>query len=118
MTYKETNDIKIVPALCTQCGAKIEVNPAQDAAICPHCKTAFIVEKAVRNYHLQSIQNMNFEHINTVNFNTTHVNDSSAKNNTNVVARVFKFIFGVLGKMFFWWFVGIVLIILVAIWKR
>ena len=41
----------IVPALCTQCGAAVEVNDAQDAAICPHCRTPFIVEKAIHHYH-------------------------------------------------------------------
>ncbi len=41
----------IVPALCTQCGAAVEVNDAQDAAICPHCRTPFIVEKAINHYH-------------------------------------------------------------------
>lgn len=41
----------IVPAICTQCGAAVEVNDAQDAAICPHCHTPFIIEKAINHYH-------------------------------------------------------------------
>ncbi len=36
--------IKIVPALCTQCGASIEVDPDQDKATCPFCRTSFMVE--------------------------------------------------------------------------
>ena len=70
--------LKITPALCTQCGAQIEVDLSQAAAICPHCKTAFIVENAVKKYKIQYIQNANVEHIDTVNINTTNqVNGNS-----------------------------------------
>ena len=41
----------IVPAICTQCGAAVEVNDAHDAAVCPHCQTPFIIEKAINHYH-------------------------------------------------------------------
>lgn len=68
----------IVPAICTQCGAKIKVDPSQDASICAHCNTAFIVEKAIRNYHIQNIQNANVEHIDTVNINTTTQGNASS----------------------------------------
>lgn len=67
----EAIQTKIVPAICTQCSAQITVDSSQDAAICPHCGTAFIVEKAVKNYLVQGIQNTNVEHIDTVNINTT-----------------------------------------------
>lgn len=40
-----------VPAICTQCGAAVEVNDAHDAAVCPHCQTPFIIEKAINHYH-------------------------------------------------------------------
>ena len=71
-------ELKITPALCTQCGARIEVDPSQAAAICPHCKTAFIVESAVQKYNIQYIQSANVEHIDTVNINTTtQVNGNS-----------------------------------------
>lgn len=69
MSY-EMNKNKMVPAICTQCGAQIEVDPSRDAAICPYCKTAFVVEKAVKNYVAQNIQTMNVEYIDTVNINT------------------------------------------------
>ncbi len=68
---KEVNQIKIVPAICTQCSAQIEVDSSQDAAICPHCGTAFIVEKAVESFSIQEIKNARVEHIETVNINTT-----------------------------------------------
>ena len=62
---------KIVPAICTQCSARIEVDPSLDAAICPHCRTAFIVEKAVNNFLVENMQNINIEHVQTININTT-----------------------------------------------
>jgi len=39
------------PAKCTQCGANLQVDSAKDAAICEHCGTAFIVEKAINHYN-------------------------------------------------------------------
>ena len=41
----------IVPAKCTQCGGVLEVDNNMEAAVCPHCGTAFIVEKAINNYN-------------------------------------------------------------------
>ena len=40
----------LVPAICTQCGAKIEVDNTKEAGICEYCGTAFITEKAINNY--------------------------------------------------------------------
>lgn len=40
-----------VPAICTQCGASIEVDSAQSAAVCSHCGTPFIVENAITQYN-------------------------------------------------------------------
>ena len=45
----------LVPAICTQCGAPIEVDNAKEAGICPHCGTAFITEKAINNYITQHV---------------------------------------------------------------
>jgi ribosomal protein L7/L12/predicted RNA-binding Zn-ribbon protein involved in translation (DUF1610 family) len=45
-------------AKCTQCGANIKVDKSKEAAICEHCGTAFITEKAVKNYNINySIDN-------------------------------------------------------------
>jgi DNA-directed RNA polymerase subunit RPC12/RpoP len=46
----------LVNAKCTSCGANLEVDGTQDAAICKYCGTAFIVEKAVNNYNIASAQ--------------------------------------------------------------
>ena len=60
------NDLRtrLVPAICTQCGGQVEVDPTQEAAVCKYCGTPFIVEKAIQNY---SIQNAKIEHVDTVN---------------------------------------------------
>lgn len=41
----------IIPAKCTNCGASLEIDSAKDAAVCPYCGSAFIVEKAINNYN-------------------------------------------------------------------
>ena len=37
----------LVPAICTQCGAQIDVDDTHEAGICKFCGTAFITEKAI-----------------------------------------------------------------------
>lgn len=41
----------LVPAICTQCGAKIQVDPTQKAWLCDSCGTPFITEQAITNYN-------------------------------------------------------------------
>lgn len=41
----------LVQAKCTNCGANLEINNTLDAAVCPYCDAAFIVEKAINNYN-------------------------------------------------------------------
>jgi hypothetical protein len=45
--------IDLVPAVCTQCGATLEVDPTQEAAVCKFCNTPFIVSKAINNYTIE-----------------------------------------------------------------
>ena len=40
----------LVKAQCTNCKGTLEIDENKDAAICPYCGTAFIVEKAVQQY--------------------------------------------------------------------
>ena len=47
---KGDNFMALVPAICTQCGAQIEVDDTHEAGVCNHCGTAFITEKAINNY--------------------------------------------------------------------
>lgn len=43
---------QLVPAKCTSCGGKLDVDPSQQAAVCPYCGSAFVVEKAINNYNV------------------------------------------------------------------
>ncbi len=61
-------NVKIVPASCTQCGGTVEVDKSSDTAICPFCGTSFIVEKAINNYN---VQNATIEHADNVNIDMT-----------------------------------------------
>ena len=69
------NDLRarLVPAICTQCGAHLEVDPSQEAAVCKYCNTPFIVEKAVQNY---SIQKAKIEHVDKVTIDMKGTADS------------------------------------------
>ncbi len=58
------DEVKMVPALCTQCGGKLTVDPIQETAECPFCGASFAVEKAISNYN---VQNATFEHVDNVN---------------------------------------------------
>ena len=55
------NDVKLVPGICTQCGGQLQVDPNQEAAVCPFCGTPYIVSKAINNYNTihvhQNVQN-------------------------------------------------------------
>ena len=53
----------LVPAKCTNCGGILEVDNTKDAAICPYCGSAFIVEKAINYYNVS----YNINHVDTVN---------------------------------------------------
>ncbi|WP_026662257.1 hypothetical protein [Butyrivibrio proteoclasticus] len=63
-----SENVKIVPASCTQCGGTVEVDPQTDIATCPFCGTPFIVEKAINNYN---IQHAKIEHADNVNIDMT-----------------------------------------------
>lgn len=52
--------MSLVPAICTQCGAQIKVDSSKEAAICEHCGTTFIVEKAINNYNTYVTNNNSF----------------------------------------------------------
>ena len=42
--------MSLVPAICTQCGAQIEVDDTHEAGVCKNCGTAFITEKVINKY--------------------------------------------------------------------
>ena len=49
----------LVSAKCTNCGANIEVDKGKEAGICPHCGSAYIVEKAINNFISNNVYNIN-----------------------------------------------------------
>lgn len=63
----------LVPAICTQCGAQIEVDNTHEAGICKHCGTAFITEKAINKY---------------TTYITNHNNFAGANINMNIVSEL------------------------------
>lgn len=76
LSYGRNGIMSLVPAICTQCGAKIEVDDTHEAGICKHCGTAFITEKAINNY----TTNITNHIVNNNNFNGANVtvgNDSN-----------------------------------------
>ena len=60
----------MVPAICTQCNASVNVDPSQKAAVCEYCGTAFVVEKAIDEYAAQNITINNIEHTNVEHKNS------------------------------------------------
>lgn len=56
--------VQMTPAICTQCGASVEVDPKQEAAVCKSCNTPFIVSKAISNYN---VQHATVEHVDSIN---------------------------------------------------
>lgn len=49
----------LVSAKCTNCGANIEVDKGKEAGICPHCGSAYIVEKVINNFISNNVYNIN-----------------------------------------------------------
>ena len=45
------------PAICTQCGAKIEVDDTHESGVCSQCGTEFVTETVIQ----QSVNNVNIE---------------------------------------------------------
>ena len=60
--------IELVPAICSQCGATLQVDPNLEAAVCKYCNTPFIIEKAINNYN---VKYANIEHADNVNVDLT-----------------------------------------------
>ena len=42
----------LVKATCTNCGGSLEVDNASEAAVCPYCGQAYIVEKAIQQFQV------------------------------------------------------------------
>lgn len=71
--------MSLVAAKCTQCGAILDVDSSMEAAVCPHCRTPFITEKAINNYNTTNITNIGSIHADYVQLNDTHSIDNRVK---------------------------------------
>jgi len=79
---QSTPKTKIVPAKCTNCGASLNVDSSQKAAVCPYCNSAYVVEQAINNYNVSVEGNF------TVNGATININ---GKNINNLLERADKY---------------------------
>lgn len=57
----------LVNAKCTNCGGTLQVDNEKDTAVCPFCGSAFLVEKAVQNYHVVVENNIRADVVNIYN---------------------------------------------------
>lgn len=69
----------LVPAICTQCGARLTIDPSQEAAICPFCNTPFVTEKAINNYNTTNVTNIGSLHADVVNLSDDRSRDNRVK---------------------------------------
>lgn len=69
----------LVPAICTQCGSKLEVDPSKEAAVCPYCKTPFITQKAINHYNTTNVTNIGSVHADVLNMTDDNSRDNRVK---------------------------------------
>ena len=53
--------IHFVPAKCPSCGAVLSVDPSKKTASCEHCGSAFIIDRAIRNYQVKMDGDLNVD---------------------------------------------------------
>ena len=72
--------MSLIDLKCTNCGGVLKGDPNQDAMICPHCGSAFIVQNAINNY------NNTYNVVNNINANVVNVKSQDA---TTIIKRAF-----------------------------
>ena len=67
----------LTDARCTNCGGRLVVDDSKDAAICPYCKTAYVVRDAINYYNSYTTNNYSVDKLyaDTVNINNTRSAD-------------------------------------------
>lgn len=70
--------MRLIPGICTQCGATLSVDKEKDAMVCPYCNTPFIVEKAIQNFN------------NTYNITAQNVYIQDCKQDFEIIGGVLK----------------------------
>lgn len=69
----------LVPAICSNCGGQLEVDPTKEAAICPFCNTPFITEKAIYNYNTTNVTKIEKLHADVVQLSDERSLDNRVK---------------------------------------
>lgn len=65
---------RIVPAICTSCGATLEVNGEEKTATCPFCNSSYIVDQAINNYDVKMRGNLKVENA-TINVTGSNIDN-------------------------------------------
>lgn len=78
--------MSLVPAICTQCGSQLQVDPSQEAAICPSCHTAFIVQDAITEYTTTNITNIGSVHADVLHVSDEHSADNRVKSGETFIS--------------------------------
>lgn len=68
-------NMPLVKAKCTSCGGMLDVDNGRDAAICPYCNSAYIVEKAIQEFNIKNTNYIN----NAYFYNTKESEDELLK---------------------------------------
>lgn len=68
----QNSNVNFVPAQCTNCGASLNVDPSQKSAICPFCKSAYVIEQAINNYNIKVQGNLKVENA-TINVSGVNI---------------------------------------------
>lgn len=55
--------VKLVPAICPQCGAQLKVNPGDEQIDCQFCGTTIMIDEAVEKYQLEIVHKIKVDGI-------------------------------------------------------
>lgn len=99
---------QLVPAKCTNCGEQLTVNPEQQAAVCPFCNSAYVVEQAINNYNAQTTERMNIDE-KQLDEQVQNIQNEPSKNDTQKEASIFKYMSkpGGCGKVILFLFIAL-----------
>lgn len=83
----------LVKAQCTNCGANLEISSEKDAAICPYCNTAYIVEKAIQQFNScqsESVDSLLQRGIKSLELNSFEDSEKTFKQMTSMYPENYK----------------------------